>query len=65
MPRLSHDLKAALMDAIRAVFTEERTDDLIRRLVAKLPFWLRWLPIGPALDRIIPDIFVSFLDENL
>lgn len=65
MSKLSPDLKRMVMDALRAALTESRTDDLIRRATSKLPFWLRWLPIGPALDRMLPEVLLGFVDENL
>lgn len=63
--RLSPDAKAAVMDALRAVLTEDRTDDLIARVVAKLPWWGRWLPVGQVLDRLLPETLLEFLNENL
>lgn len=65
MAKLSPDLKAMVMDALRASITESRTDDLIRRGVAKLPIWLRWLPIGKALDRMLPEVLIEYVDANL
>ena len=65
MAKLSPDAKAMLMDALRASITESRTDDWIRRALAKLPFWLRWLPLGKILDKMMPEALINYVDENL
>ena len=65
MSKLSPDVKAVVMDALRAAFTESRTDDLIRRVTSKLPVWLRWLPIGRALDQALPELLLDFVEEVL
>lgn len=65
MAEINPEVKLAVMDALRAALTEERTDAIIKKGVSKLPLWLRWLPIGAALDRLLPELLLSFVDENI
>lgn len=59
------EAKSAFIDAVRAAFTEERTDALIAKLTKKIPFWLRWVPIGALLDRALPGALLEWLEESL
>lgn len=63
--RVSPEVKSAVLDALRAGLTEERTDALIAKLVSKLPWWLRWLPIEKALDALLPGALFDLVDDVL
>ncbi len=62
---LPDSMKAAIMDAVRAAFTEDRTDEFISRITARLPWWTKALPVGRVLDELLPDVIIDFLDEVL
>ena len=64
-PKMDSELKRAAIDAVSAAFTEERTDALISKLTSKVPFWLRWLPIGTLLDRVLPEALIDWMEETL
>lgn len=63
--RLPADVKAAVMDALRASLTEARTDALIARVTAKMPWWARWVPVGVVLDRLLPETLLGWIEEAL
>lgn len=56
-------------EVLEQVVTEERTDELIEKLVKqvkpKLPVWLRWLPITYVLDAIFPELVLGWLKDLL
>ena len=69
LPGLAGDAKAAALEGIRSVLTEENTDKLIelleRELAKVLPWWARFLPIGVVLDRLLPDILLRVFEDAL
>lgn len=62
---LPPEVKAAALDAVRAAFTEERTDAFIEKLTARLPWWTKFVPVGKVLDQLLPDVLIDFLEEVL
>lgn len=61
--------KRAALKILEEIITEESTDrfkvyarDLIK---AKLPIWLRWLPIGRVIDALLPEVLLAVLKELL
>lgn len=66
---LAPELRAAALEGVRTVLTEANTDTLIKRLVtlikAKMPVYLRWLPLGTILDRLMPDALLKVFEEAL
>ncbi len=61
------EVKEAALDAVRAAFTEERTDAFIAKLTARLPWpwWTKFIPVGQVLDQLLPDVLIDFLEEVL
>lgn len=61
------EARTAGLEAIREVLTEENTDELIALILEhlKLPFWMRWLPIGAVLDRLLPDTLLRIFEKVL
>ena len=61
--------KAGARSAARAILTEEKTDALIAiivpRVKAALPSYLRWIPIGTVLDKLLPGTILSIVEEVL
>lgn len=68
-PAVSGEDRQSAWAVIEQVVNEERTDELIDKLVKrvkpKLPVWLRWLPIGMVLDAIFPEIVLGWLKDLL
>lgn len=68
-PAVSGKDRQSAWEVIEQVVSEERTDELIdklvRRVKPKLPAWLRWLPIRRVLDAIFPEIVLGWLKDLL
>jgi hypothetical protein len=64
---LGPEVRAAALEGIRAVLTENNTDALIEIIMGKLrlPLWLRWLPLRAVLDRLLPDALLRVFEEAL
>ena len=61
--------KHAVFNILNDLLTEEATDkfkvyarDLIK---AKLPVWLRWLPVGRVIDALLPEVLLAALEDLL
>jgi hypothetical protein len=63
--RLPAEVKASVMDALRAGLTESRTDAIIASVVAKLPWWTKWMPVAMILDRVLPDMLLGWVEDIL
>lgn len=59
--------RSAALEALREILTEENTDALIRIIEDKisLPFWLRWIPLGSILDRLLPEKLLEVFEDLL
>lgn len=64
---LQAEAKNAALVAIREILTEENTDALIELIKDKLhlPLWLRWLPLGMILDKLLPGTLLRVFEEVL
>lgn len=66
---VSQTARQGALDVARSILTEEKTDALIAILVPKIkaamPGWLRWLPVGYVLDKLLPGTILSVLEEVL
>lgn len=66
---ISPDLRAAALEGIRAVLTEENTDALIAKIEAaikpRLPWYAKFLPIGKVLDTLLPGVLLKVFEEHL
>ena len=69
MVNVGSEAKAGALTTARSILTEHNTDALIEVLVprikAKLPMWLKWLPLGTILDKILPGTLLSVIEEVL
>ena len=67
--QLIDEVRAATLQGVRTVLTEENTDILIERMVAlikpRLPVYLRWIPIGTVLDALLPGALLKVFEEVL
>ena len=66
---VSNEAKAGALVTARSILTEENTDALIRaiepRIKKALPSYLRWVPIGMVLDKLLPGTILSIIEEVL
>lgn len=66
---VSQEAKAGALVTARSILTEENTDALIEAIVprvkAALPSYLKWLPIGTILDKVLPGTVLSVVEELL
>ena len=69
LPEIPLQARQATLSILSQYITEENSDRFIkilhRRVKAKLPRWLRWLPIGIVLDRLFPEILLEFFEDLL
>lgn len=67
LTELESDSRQAALEALEKILTEENTDALIEILMdmLKLPFWLRWLPIGSVLDQVLPETLLDLFRKLL
>ena len=59
--------RSSALEALREILTEENTDALIHIITDKisLPIWLRWIPLGSILDRLLPEKLLQVFEEVL
>jgi len=64
---MNAEAKSAFFDALSAVLTEERTDQLIDAIMRRLPLpW--WFPaafVRSLLDRLLPDVLLAAFRDVL
>lgn len=67
LSQLGEDSRQAALRALEAILTEENTDALIEILMdmLPLPFWMKWLPIGSVLDRLLPETLLNLFEKLL
>lgn len=69
LQNLGEDARVATLSGVREVLTEENTDAIIERIVSyvkpRLPFYLKWLPLGTVLDSLLPGALLKVFDDLL
>lgn len=66
---LSAQNKKLIIKTLEEEFTEERSDVVKRaikkKVKARLPRKLRWLPIGRVIDALLPEVFIDVVKDVL